>query len=88
MQVIVNGEKYACARAVKGADYIQLYDAHGAVTVEFSGISDFSGYSISGGDWKNPAPTVDARLAALESLLQGAPSVQELIEALNLLLEA
>lgn len=86
MEVTANGEKHTCLRAVKGADFIRLYDAAGNETIAFIGIRDFGGYSISGGEWGAPAPTVDARLAAIESVVKGTPSYGELLEAVNILL--
>lgn len=46
-----NGETYSCSRAVKGSDFVRLYNDKGICTVAFEGISDFDGYEISGGDW-------------------------------------
>ena len=50
------GESYTCAVAVKCEydKYIKLYDTNGAEIVSFSGISDFSAFTISGGSFVDP----------------------------------
>ena len=56
MKVIAYGESYECTKAEKGSNYIQLYNGE-EKGVLFAGISDFSGYSIEGGEWSAPTPT-------------------------------
>lgn len=56
MKVIVYGEEFPCVRAVKGADYVELYDAGGTCFASFAGISDFSGYRVEDGAWSDPEP--------------------------------
>ena len=56
MKVIAYGEVHECTKAEKGTNYIQLYNG-GEKGVLFAGISDFSGYSIEGGEWSAPTPT-------------------------------
>ena len=56
MKVIAYGESYECTKAEKGTTYIQLYNGE-EKDVLFAGISDFSGYSIEGGEWSAPTPT-------------------------------
>ncbi|HMM30341.1 MAG TPA: hypothetical protein PKB13_01050 [Clostridia bacterium] len=67
MKVITNGTEIQCARAVKGVDYIGLYDASRNLIASFGGITDFSGYIIVGGEWDVPQPTEKERIDALES---------------------
>lgn len=45
------GKEYSCTTAVKGEDYIHLFNENGQLTTVFDGISDFSGFSITGGAW-------------------------------------
>jgi hypothetical protein len=47
MILTVNSQTYSCTKAVKGTDYIKLYDSSGNCIATFSGISDFSGYSYT-----------------------------------------
>ena len=56
--VYAHEECYECTKAVKGPDYIRLYDGE-SVICTFSGISDFSGYGIEGGEWTDPEPTLE-----------------------------
>lgn len=59
-------EQFECTIAVKGSDYIRLYTDE-AMTQEiasFGGISDFSGYTLEGGDWTNPPVTAVEQLRA------------------------
>lgn len=60
-------ENYECAKAVKGADYIHLFDANGNCIASFDGISDFSLFTIDGGEWTTPEPTQEERIAELEA---------------------
>ena len=63
------GESYSCARAQKGGDYVRLLDDNNEIVFFADGITDFSSYVLTGGEWETPvavvAPTVGA-LAALE----------------------
>ena len=56
MQVTHDGVTYDCKVAVKceNDNYIKLYDATGAEIVSFSGISDFSTFTIAGGSFVAP----------------------------------
>ena len=49
--VTVLGTEYQCELAVKGQDFIQLYDAEEVIVASWFNIVDFSNFSISGGDW-------------------------------------
>lgn len=48
-------ESYECAVAFKGADYIHLVDSDGNMVASFDGVTDFSGFLISGGSFTTPA---------------------------------
>lgn len=56
MYVTFGGVTYECAVAVKCVDdcYIKLYDENGVEIVSFHDISDFSGFTISGGSFIAP----------------------------------
>ena len=58
------GETYTCARAQKGSNFVRLLDENGDIVFFADGVSDFSGYVLSGCSWENPiaviAPTVGA----------------------------
>lgn len=43
-----NGESFTVDHAVKGADYINGYDANGILVVSFDGVADFSCFSYDG----------------------------------------
>ena len=65
---------YPCAKAVKGEDYVRLYDEDGTITESFSGISDFSGFSIEGGEWsapETPSGSDDIWNALAEAITEG-----------------
>lgn len=57
MYVTFGGVSYECAVAVKCEDdcYIKLYDENGVEIVSFHDISDFSGFTISGGSFVPPS---------------------------------
>ena len=69
MTVFVYGNRRECAKAVKGSDYVRLYDANGACISELLGITSFDGYEIEGGEWETPQPTDKERLAAAEAAI-------------------
>lgn len=56
MQLIHDGVSYECARAVMCEEdcYIRLYDAAGKEIAAFFNISDFSQYTLSGGEFSYP----------------------------------
>ena len=60
------GESYDCATALKGDDYIHLLDSNGDMLAAFDGISDFSGFSITDGDWVTPTPEEDCYVAVVK----------------------
>jgi len=66
MVIIANGEQIECARAVKGKDYIYLYDEFGNKIVSFEGISSFKNYE---GEYEEDLPTEQDRIEALEMAL-------------------
>lgn len=62
--VTIYDEEYVCSKAVKGENYIRLYDENDVCIFSCEGIMSFDGYSISGGDWSEPEPTEDEMLRA------------------------
>ena len=64
MKAIIYGQEYPCAKAVKGDNFVRLYDENNTCVAVFDGISNFDGYSIEGGDWEEPAPTETEQLRA------------------------
>ena len=45
------GATYECAVAIKGSNFVRLVDANDKVLAYFGGVSDFSVFTISDGDW-------------------------------------
>ena len=43
---------YECTRAVKGVNYIRLYDSSNSLVAAFEGVSDFSMFTIEDGEWE------------------------------------
>lgn len=54
-----------CATALKGNDYIHLLDADGVMIAAIDGITDFTGFAISGGKWTTPTAEHNCYLAVL-----------------------
>lgn len=67
--VVFNGKSYECARAVKGVDYIKLYDENNAQIIAFWGISDFSAFTLTEGEWETGVST--QTVAAYAELVNG-----------------
>lgn len=84
MKAIIHGVEYECAKAIKGDDFVELYDASGGKIASFNGISDFSGYALDGGDWTEPQPTTEQRVSDLEEqLVQADETAIALYESLQ-----
>lgn len=60
------GKSYECATALKGGDYIHLLDSNGDIVAAFDGISDFSGFSITNGQWTTPTADHDCFVAVVK----------------------
>ena len=83
--VTVYGETYECVTAYKGSDYIRLVDASGTVTASYTGISDYSGFSISGDSWSTPTePDNSPIMVAMEdgSISKGSSTCNDISSAL------
>ena len=55
MNVTILGIDYECTKAVKGPDFVRLYQGD-AVILSCMGIADFSGYVLTDGEWSDPDP--------------------------------
>ncbi len=64
--VTYNNESFTCTTALKGEDYIHLLDASGNMITAFDGVVDFSGFSISDGDWTSPTDVDLCSIAVIE----------------------
>ena len=60
MELVYSGERYECARAVRGDDWICLYNEAVCETAYFGGITDFGEYALDGGEWDAPPPDINA----------------------------
>ncbi|WP_278941253.1 hypothetical protein [Anaerotruncus colihominis] len=79
MTATIYGVEFVCDRAVKGKDWIRLYDG-GDLVLEHGGITDFGAYLLSGGDWEPGGELeVNERIASLE--LQMTDAQMALVEA-------
>lgn len=65
MTIKIYGTDYTCEKAVKGIDFVHLYDSSENLIGSFSGISDFSGYVLKDGDWTEPEPLTEEVLLEL-----------------------
>lgn len=63
MKIKINGEIYECTKAVKGKDFVELFDKENNIIADFSGISDFTGYEIIEGNWSEAPKTNEQILA-------------------------
>ena len=55
-----------CTTALKGDDYIHLLDADGVMIAAFDGVTDFTGFSITDGEWTTPTAENDCYLAVVK----------------------
>lgn len=59
------GATYDCTTAIKGDTYIRLLDENDSLIADFEGISDFSKFSISNGNWTSPENADDCYLVVM-----------------------
>lgn len=59
-------ESYSCATALKGSDYVHLLDSNGEMIAAFDGVKDFSGFSITEGDWTSPTDDHNCYVAVVK----------------------
>ena len=64
MKVRFLDKVFECEKAVKGSDFIHLYNANGGAVASFEGVSDFNLFTIEGGEWIAPEPTAEEQLRA------------------------
>ena len=57
---------FECETAIKGENYIHLLDAEGTMIAAFDGVSEFSAFSITDGDWVDPTPESECFLAVIK----------------------
>lgn len=58
MNVTIAGIAYECTKAVKGPDFVRLYQDD-MVILSCLGVSDFSDYILTDGEWSDPDPDLD-----------------------------
>lgn len=63
------GEEISCVKAVKGADFVRLYNENGDCIYDAAPIVDFSDYVLTGGEWSEPEMTDRERIEELESIV-------------------
>ena len=73
---------FICSRAVKGVNYIRLYDENNVKTAAFEEVVDFSAFTIEGGEWEAGKSTqrVMAEAAADENCFVLAIKDKVLVE--------
>jgi hypothetical protein len=59
-------ESYECEKAVKGSDFIRLFDSNNNCIVSFEGVNDLNAFTIENGELSEAEPTAEERIAELE----------------------
>lgn len=59
MKVSIAGIQYDCTSAIKGADYVLLYDDT-TLIASFYGVTNFDSFVLEGGEWSYPYVTLTA----------------------------
>ena len=75
MIVTFSEQDFHCVKAVKDKDSAYLYLEDGG-TVELRGVSDWSVFSIDGGDWSLSEPTQTEQLRADVDFLAAMTGVE------------
>ena len=76
-------ETYECTTALKGSDYIHLLDSDGGMVASFDGVTDFSDFEISNGEWTTPMSENDCHVAVIRedgTIAKGGHTCKELWE--------
>lgn len=61
-------EVFSCARAQKGGDFVRLLDSENNIVFFADGVTDFSGYVLTDGEWESPSAVVSPVVGALAAL--------------------
>lgn len=80
-------ESYECTTAIKGSNYIHLLDSMGCMIASFDGITDFSGFTISGGSWCVPKAEGECKVAVIRedgTIAEGGHVCKDLLEGKTL----
>lgn len=81
------GDNYECTTALKGKDYIRLLDSAGCMIASFEGITNFSGFTISGGTWTAPKTEGECKVAVIRedgTIAEGGHVCKDLLEGKSL----
>lgn len=70
------GENYSCARAQKGGDFVRLLDDAGDVIFLAEGITDFSGFVLTDGEWEPAYAVMSAPVGALATVSGGVIALE------------
>ena len=62
MKVLFANQTYECKRATRTEQNAVLYDENNAAITKFIGVTDWSAFTIEGGEWEEPAPTREDRI--------------------------
>ena len=65
MTVVIAGVSYECTKAVKGPNFVHLYQGD-LVILSCLGVSDFSDYILTDGEWSDPDPDPDVIADSVE----------------------
>lgn len=60
------GNTYTCTKALKGSNFIKLFNDAGVIVASFEGISNFNSFSISGGSWVSPKASTECPVALVQ----------------------
>lgn len=72
-----NKETFECARAQKGSDFVRLLDENNNEIFFAAGVTDFSKFSLTDGDWETPVATV-APIVGATATLNGSTVVLDI----------
>lgn len=69
MKLSAFGKVFKCEKAVKGSDFVRLYNLNGNIVASFDGILDFNGYSLTD-DAGNPVEYAGNSLSDIRTARQ------------------
>lgn len=75
---------FECTTALKGENYVHLLDDERAMIAAFDGVTDFTNFAITDGEWTTPTADHDCYVAVLKddgTIGRGGHKCCELIAA-------
>lgn len=86
--VTYGSNAYECAVAIRGESYIHLIDSNGNPITTFCGITNFSAFQITDGNWAMAKQPEDCEIAILDEVGSAKGSAKALKDIPNIVIDS